>query len=450
MDSPRVLVIDDEPALREVLSLRIGSWGYHVTTASDVAEAERLLREETPDIVITDVLLPDVSGLDLLRRLRAGELSCPVILITAHGSIDVAVEAMKEGAQDFLTKPLDYTKLHALLESTAGDLRRRAQAREMETELAGGAGLGLLIGRSAPMQELYGTLEMLAASDASALITGESGTGKELVAHTIHQLSGRSEGPFVAVNAAAIPEGLIESELFGHEKGAFTGAVRSRAGCFEMADRGTLFLDEIAEMPMALQPKLLRLLEDGRVRRLGGGKEMTFDVRVLAATNRPAAAAVEDGHLRADLYYRLNVFELRVPALRERIEDVPLLAQHFVGEFARKHRMEVEGLRDETRELLEGYPWPGNVRELRNVVERAVIVARVGWIEPSHLPPYFRAGAGLEPMLKLPVGTSAAEAEKALILKTLEHVGNNKAEAARQLGLDVKTIRNKLRAYGLG
>jgi DNA-binding NtrC family response regulator len=420
-----------------------------VVTAADAFEAERLLGEVEPDIVLSDVVMPEVTGLELLRRLKGRDTARPVILMTAHGSIDTAVEAMKEGAQDFLTKPLDYTKLHVLLETTASDVRRRREAQALEHSLDESAGLGLLIGRSAPMRELYATLEVLATSDASALITGESGTGKEVVARTIHELSARRGAPFVAVNSAAIPEGLIESELFGHEKGAFTGAVRMREGCFEQADRGTLFLDEIAEMPMALQPKLLRILEDGQVRRLGGSKEICFDVRVLAATNRPPAIAVEEGLFREDLFYRLNVFELVVPPLRERIDDLPLLTQHFVRDFNRKHGMEVTGVRDESRALLEAYPWPGNVRELRNVLERAVIVARTGWIEPSHLPPYFRSSGNGRPTLQVPVGTTAAEAERTLILKTLEHVGNNKAEAARRLGLDVKTIRNKLKSYGI-
>jgi two-component system, NtrC family, response regulator HydG len=449
MHELKVLVVDDEPALREVLSMRIEGWGYAVRTAADVADAERLLQREKPDIVISDVVMPETTGLELLKRLKSEDASRPVILVTAHGSIDAAVEAMKEGAQDFLTKPLDYTKLHVLLETTAADLRRRGELRQIETSLAEEGAPGLLIGRSAPMRELYATLEMLAASDASALITGESGTGKEVVARTIHELSDRRGGPFVAVNSAAIPEGLIESELFGHERGAFTGAVRTRPGCFEQADGGTLFLDEIAEMPLSLQPKLLRILEDGSVRRLGGNKEIEFDVRVLAATNRPAAAAVEEAYLREDLFYRLNVFELTVPPLRERIDDLALLAQHFLREFSGKHQMEITGLRDEARELLEAYSWPGNVRELRNVLERAVIVARSGWIETSHLPPYFRSQRNARPMLTVPLGTSAAEAEKALILRTLEHVGHNKAEAARRLGLDVKTIRNKLKTYGV-
>jgi transcriptional regulator with PAS, ATPase and Fis domain len=299
------------------------------------------------------------------------------------------------------------------------------------------------------MRALHRVLESVASSDASAILTGESGTGKEVVARAIHASSARRDGPFVAINAAAIPEGLVESEVFGHEHGAFTGATKSRAGVFELATGGTLFLDEIAEMPIALQPKLLRGLEERRARRLGGSRDIPFDIRVIAATNRPPAQAIRDGKLREDLYYRLAVFEISLPPLRERTGDVALLAQHFVREFARKHRLNVEGVGDAARELLEGHPWPGNVRELRNVIERSTIVARAGWIEPRHLPPYLQGIApGMPPTVTLPAGATLAEAEKHLILQTLERVGNNKAEAARQLGLDVKTIRNKLRSYG--
>jgi len=449
MEAMKVLVVDDEPALREVLSMRIESWGYEVATAAHVGEAKRLLREPGPDIVISDVVMPEASGLELLKLLKAEDPSKPVILVTAHGSIDAAVEAMKEGAEDFLTKPLDYTKLHALLERTAADLRRQKELEQMEGSLESEARLGAMIGASQPMRELYTTVQVLAASDASALITGESGTGKELIARMIHELSSRRDAPFVAINSAAIPEGLIESELFGHEKGAFTGAVRTRAGCFEQADGGTLFLDEITEMPLALQPKLLRILEDGRVRRLGGGKEMSFDVRVLAATNRSPLDAVKEGVLREDLFYRLNVFEVRAPALRERAGDIPLLAHHFVREFSAKHQMSVVGIRDEACGVLERYPWPGNVRELRNVVERAVILARTGWVEESHLPPYLRGQQNGGASFTVPLGTPAAEVEKALILRTLEFVGNNKSETARRLGVDVKTIRSTLKAYGI-
>lgn len=429
--------------------MRIQGWGYAVRAAADMPETERQLREFVPDVVISDVVLGDTSGLDLLKRLKAGDPRRPVILITAHGSIDVAVEAMKGGAEDFLTKPLDYTKLHALLASMAAELRQRDWVRALESRLER-AGLAGLVGESRPMRQVFDLVATLAASDASAIISGESGTGKEVVARAIHELSPRREGPFVAVNAAAIPEGVSESELFGHEKGAFTGAVQARPGYFELSDGGTLLLDEITEMPVALQPKLLRILETRRTRRLGGSKEIPFDVRVLAATNREPLAAVRNGLLREDLFYRLNVFEITLPPLRERLQDVPLLAQHFVREFNRKHDMAVEGLRDATRELLCSYAWPGNVRELRNVIERAVILAREGWIEPAHLPPYIRAAeVGTHPVVVVPIGTTVEEAERELILKTLEHVGHNKAEAARRLGIDVKTIRNKLRAYGL-
>jgi DNA-binding NtrC family response regulator len=445
---PNVLVVDDEAVLREVLSLRLERWGYAVRAAGDVEEAERMIEAEAPDIVVSDVVLPGASGLDLLRRLQAGGRRMPVILMTAHGSIDAAVEAMKEGATDFLTKPLDYTKLHLLIETAAAELRARGEVRALEARLSDARGLAGLVGQSAAMRDLYELTRLLASSDASAIITGESGTGKEVIARAVHELSARRGGPFVAVNAAAIPEGLIESELFGHEKGAFTGAVRARAGCFEQADGGTLFLDELSEMPLSLQPKLLRILEDGRARRLGAEREQAFDVRVLAATNREPSAAVQEGLLREDLFYRLNVFELHVPPLRERIEDVPLLAQHFVREFSRKHGRQVEGLRESTLDCLRSYRWPGNVRELRNLMERAVIVTGDKWLEPSHFPAYVSGPRQTShPFLVLPIGTPAAEAEKQLILRTLEHVGNNKAEAARRLGLDVKTIRNRLRAF---
>ena len=348
----QVLIVDDEPAVREVLAVRIAQWGYEVHTAADLAEAERMVVRWQPDLVISDVVLGDTSGLDLLRRLKADDPQRPVILITAHGTIDVAVAAMKEGARDFLTKPLDYGKLHALVESAAAEIRGRGEAGALRERLAK-TGLGGLVGDSRPMRQLFETIRLIASSDASALIVGESGTGKEGVARAIHDLSARRDAPFVAVNAAAIPEGLIESELFGHEKGAFTGALQSRPGCFELADGGTLFLDEIAEMPIALQPKLLRILEERRTRRLGGAREIDFDVRVLAATNRSPADAIRTGLLREDLYYRLNVFEIELPPLRERSGDVSLLAHHFVMEFREKHGMPVEGLRERTRALLE-------------------------------------------------------------------------------------------------
>jgi transcriptional regulator with PAS, ATPase and Fis domain len=281
------------------------------------------------------------------------------------------------------------------------------------------------------------------------MITGESGTGKELVARSIHRLSRRDAKPFVALNAAAIPETLMESELFGHERGSFTGAVSMRQGCFEQANMGTLFLDEIAEMPLSLQPKLLRVLSDGRVRRLGGSHEFEFDVRVIAATNRDPLSAIEEGHLREDLYYRLNVVPIALPALRDRSEDIPLLVQFFINEFNRKHQLEIEGLKDDAAELLQNYPWPGNVRELRNVIERTVVLAKDSWIAAADLPPYLRSPRASDKLTFAVGATTVADAERELILKTLEKAGNNKAEAARQLGVDVKTIYNKLRSYNI-
>jgi DNA-binding NtrC family response regulator len=451
MDTTRlaVLVVDDEPALREVLSLRIADWGCEVRTAADVAEAEREFDRNPPDLVLCDVALPGGSGLDLLKRFKRQDETIPVVMITAHGDIDKAVEAMKAGAADFLTKPLDYVMLQALLESAASELRQRQESHSLDAHLERRQSAPGLVGQSRAMRELRRMIDTVASTDASAILTGESGTGKEVVARAVHALSTRRDKPFIAINAAAIPEGLIESEIFGHEQGSFTGATKARPGVFELANGGTLFLDEIAEMPISLQPKLLRILEEGKARRLGGSREISFDVRVLAATNRSAAAAIRDGLLREDLFYRLNVFEIKLPPLRDRSEDVGLLAQHFIREFGKKHGMDVQGVGEAARQLLEAHSWTGNVRELRNVIERAVIVARSGWVEPRHLPPYLQAlRPGGEPTVTLPAGTTLAEAERVLILQTLERVGNNKAEAARQLGLDVKTVRNKLRSYG--
>jgi DNA-binding NtrC family response regulator len=387
--------------------------------------------------------------MELMRRIKRNDERLPVVMITAHGDVDGAVEAMKSGATDFLTKPLDYVSLNGLLTSVAGEKKRQQERQVLDARLDREDPSCGMVGQGKTIRIVRQTIEALASSDATALLTGESGTGKEVAAKMIHLLSARRAKPFIAVNAAAMPEGLIESEIFGHEQGAFTGATRARPGVFELADGGTLFLDEIGEMPLPLQAKLLRVLEERRARRLGGSREVRFDVRVVAATNRPPAEAVRSGRLREDLYYRLSVFELTMPALRDRLEDLPLLAHHFTREFNAKHHTKVDGLSDAALELLVAHAWPGNVRELRNVIERATIVARAGWIEPRHLSPYLQMlHGGSTPSLVLPAGTTLADAERLLILQTLERVSNNKAEAARQLGLDVKTIRNKLRVYG--
>src|SRR5438067_9056423 len=311
-------------------------------------EATQIVEKQDPDIVITDVVMPEISGLELLRTLKAGDPNRPVLLVTAQGSIDMAVEAMKQGARDFLTKPLtDLPKLQALLEDAERELELRRKAKRLTARMDSEGGLGEFVGSSKAMREVFSLIQSVAQRDVSVMITGESGTGKEVAARTIHQLSRREGKPFVAINAAAIPESLIESELFGHERGAFTGAVATRQGVFEQANGGTLLIDEIAEMPMALQPKLLRVLADGRVRRLGGSYEFEFDVRVLAATNRDPLKAIDDGKLREDLYYRLNVVPIALPPLRARADDIALLAQHFITEFNTKHRLSIEGATDE-------------------------------------------------------------------------------------------------------
>ena len=443
----KLLIVDDDDAMREVLTLRLTEMGHEVTAAANGQEGERLAVDTDPDLVISDVVLPDLSGIELLSALKAGNEHRPVLMITAYGAVDTAVEAIKLGAMDFLTKPLDYKKLAAILREAGRQIARRGQARMLETQLSEEGRFGLFVGRSTAMRGVYQAIGALAASDASAIITGESGTGKELAAHTLHNLSGRSKGPFIAVNTAAIPETLTESELFGHVKGAFTGAVASRPGYFEQAHLGTLFLDEIAEMPAALQAKLLRVLEDGRLRRVGGGKEIETDTRVIAATNRGLDEAVRDGHLRQDLFYRLSVFTIELPPLRDRSEDIELLAHHFVRSFSRKHSADVEGVSEAALACLTAYRWPGNVRELRNALERAVIVAREGWIEEIHLPPFVRQAQVATSEVTIPVGTTVAEAEKRLILETLRKMDGNKSKAARALGLDVRTIRYKIRDY---
>ncbi|MEX2527631.1 MAG: sigma-54 dependent transcriptional regulator [Gemmatimonadota bacterium] len=444
--------MDDDPTMRDVLEMRLQEWGFQVILAENGRQAAELVTRHDPDLVLSDVVMPDMSGLDLLRELQGTDPHRPVVLLTAHGTVEVSVEAMKAGAVDFLTKPLDYRNLKAVLDQAVRDrtTRRKAQAFQCAPGEAGAPVPGI-VGKSAVMEEVFQLIRSVAGSDTSVFITGESGSGKELVARAIHDLGSRSRKPFVAVNAAAIPRELVESELFGHEKGAFTGASAQRPGCFELAHEGTLFLDEIGEMPMELQPKLLRVLEEARFRRVGGGRELEVDVRVLAATNRDPREAVKSGELREDLYYRLNVFTIPLPPLRTRTGDISVLALSFLEGLARKHGSPAAAIRDEALALLEAYRWPGNVRELRNVMERAVVLAGQGeWIESTHLPPYIREREPEEgDDDPLPSGLTVAEMERRLILQTLNETDNNKSEAARRLGLNVRTIRNKLKSYGV-
>jgi DNA-binding NtrC family response regulator len=444
----RVLIVEDEEATRSGLTELVRAWGYTAESAADGEEALERITEFRPTIIVSDLVMPRMNGLDLLRAIKDETEHTKVILLTAQGTVDTAVEAVKAGAEDYLTKPVDPQRLKRLLERLAELNAQKRENQALRRQLTDRGRFGRIIGNSPSMRAIYRVIEQSAPTPASILILGESGTGKELVAQTIHQLSPRSEAPFVGINCAAIPETLLESEIFGHEKGAFTGAMDRRAGCFELADRGTLFLDEIAEMAPATQVKLLRVLQERKFRRLGGRVEQEVDVRVIAATNVNPLQALRDGKLREDLYYRLNVFSIELPPLRERKQDLPLLIQAFLEEFNARDRRSVTSLTPEAMQMLMNYDWPGNVRELRNVIERATILARGEFVEPEHLPPLGAARpaphAAASTAVTLTPGMTVDEAEQKLIVATLDAAGGNKTRAAEMLGISLKTLHNKL------
>jgi DNA-binding NtrC family response regulator len=453
MTPEKVLIVEDEENERVGLAELISGWGYRTETARDGMEGLERVELFSPGIVLTDLKMPRMDGMELLAKLAERTESIAVIVVTAQGTIESAVQAMQIGAFNYIQKPIDFNRLRSILQNAAELRRTRTELEVTRRQLRNKGALGSLVGSSKKMQEVFHLVEMVSPSTASVLITGESGTGKELVARTIHDLSPRKSKPFIAINCAAIPETLIESEIFGHEKGAFTGALERRVGCFELAEGGTLLLDEIGEMPVATQAKLLRVLEDRKLRRLGSKVETTVDVRVLAATNKVPEEAVAGGQLRNDLYYRLNVFNIHMPPLREHKEDLPDLVQSLIGDMNSKHNRNVQMLSDAVMNLFQGYSWPGNVRELRNTLERAVIVCEASVIETKHLPPGFghapaRAAAMDPNALHLGVGTTVEEAERQLIMKTLESTNNNKTRAAEILGISLKTLHNKLKEYG--
>lgn len=434
----------------------IRSWGFAVETAANGEEALERLR--TPvDVLVTDLMMPRMDGFELLNRLRLQGEAPPAIVLTAFGNIETAVRTTLDlEAFWFLEKPIQPAALKVLIERAAQHGRLIHETERLQRRLVYQGVLVDLVGACPAMQQIFSVIRQVAPSKAAVLITGESGTGKELAAAAIHHLSPRRDGPFVAINCAALPETLMESEVFGHEKGAFTGAVERRAGCFELAQNGTLLLDELAEMPIGTQAKLLRVIEDSRVRRLGGEKEVAVDVRVIAATNRDPEEALRKNHLREDLYYRLNVFHIHLPPLRERLSDLPLLTEALIDALNRKHETRVVEVHADVLEQFKRYSWPGNVRELRNILERAVIVAGEGTITPRHLPRDFGLPPGSRPVapaasesdgLRIPVGTTVGEAEKALIQFTLRHTRNNKTRAAGILGISDKTLLNKLKEY---
>ncbi|MEK7829615.1 MAG: sigma-54 dependent transcriptional regulator [Acidobacteriota bacterium] len=450
MDRARILIVDDEQAARVGLSEIISVWGYETQTAGDGLEALEIAAEFHPTAVVTDVFMPKLDGFGLLNRLREEYPETAVILLTGQGSIEDAVRAVKEeGAFYYFEKPINTRQLNVVLQRAIEQAASRLENTRLRRQLGEYGVFGKLVGNSQVMRQIYTTIEQVASSAVSVLITGESGTGKEVVAQTIHHLSPRASRPFVGINCSAIPESLMESELFGHERGAFTGAIAKREGCFELANTGTLFLDEIAEMPAMLQAKLLRVLEERKVRRLGSAKEVPVDVRVLAATNKDPHEAVRRGELREDLLYRLNVIHIKLPPLRDRREDIPLLTEYMVKELCERHNRPAKLVSPEVLEIFTRHPWPGNVRELRNVIEHAIIVCDVQKIEKQHLSAQMSEGRTFknEDSITLPVPITLDEAERQLILKTLIRTNNNKTRAADLLNISLKTLHNKLKTY---
>jgi len=454
MMTQRIFVVDDEVASRQGLATLLTKWGYEVDQAGDGQEALSKIPQFHPDVVITDLIMPGFNGLELIQLLQKELIFSPVIVLTGHGTIETAVSAIKEGAYDYLTKPLDMSRLRIMVEKALEKGKANREMVLLRKRLKGLWGLGKLVGKSKSMQETYSLIELAAPTPARVLILGESGTGKELVAQSLHDLSGRNKGPFIPVNCSAIPETLLESEIFGHEKGAFTGALDRKPGCFELAHGGTLFLDEVAEMSPSIQAKFLRILQDSSVKRIGGTAPIQVDVRVVAATNKDPLKAIQDGSLREDLYYRLNVCAIHLPPLRDRKDDIPLLVKAFIEEFNANYMRNIQSVDDEAFQCLMKHSWPGNVRELRNAIERAVMTCTSDVIASAHLPE-FAGGVedansdGKMEMVRLPLGSTIEDAERQLILQTLKYSQNNKTRAAEILGVSLKTLHNKLHRYGL-
>ncbi|MGH9457524.1 MAG: sigma-54-dependent transcriptional regulator [Thermoanaerobaculia bacterium] len=445
----KILIVDDDQATAAGMADVMEEWSYEVELAGTIKDAWKSAMRQVPDVSIVDLKLPDGSGLDLLKRFKETYPDVSVIILTGHATVDSAVKALKVGAEDYVTKPVDLPRLEVILKSVEDKQMMKREILELRRQLQKMGALGHMVGKSRAMQKLFEEIEMVANTDANVMIVGESGSGKEVVANTIHHLSRRRVKPFIAFNCGAISPTLIESEIFGHEKGAFTNAIKRREGYFEMAKGGTVFLDEITEMPLDLQVKLLRVLEEGRFRRVGGNEEISIDARILTATNRNPHKAIEEGRLREDLYYRLNVFPIEVPPLRERKEDLPLFAMFFLEKLNETEDKNVEKIDGEFLEVLSQYDWPGNVRELRNVINRAFIMARGDALTVDCLPDKFlenrrRRGKG---MITIPLGEPMEEIEKRVIEETLNMTDGDRKKTAEILGISYKTLYNKTKKY---
>ncbi len=446
----RILVVDDDTAHRTMLHALIGGWGYDISEADDGSSAISEIRERPYDLVLMDVRMLKVSGIEALSDIKSFNPAIPVIIMTAYSSVEAAVDAIKKGAYDYLTKPLDFDKLKLTIERAMENVRLKEENLRLKENLGIHFDRTNIIGRSTAMARLLETVALVAPSEATVLITGESGTGKELIAGAIHFNSTRKTGPFVKVNCAAITETLLESELFGHEKGSFTGADRRKDGRFLQANGGSIFLDEISEMPLSMQVKLLRVLQEREITRVGGESVIKIDTRVIAATNRDLQEMIASGSFREDLFYRLNVVNLKAPALRERREDIPLLAINFLEMFAERNRKKIKGFTPGAMDGIVKYEWPGNVRELMNAIERAVVLARSEYLDEDDLPVVKKhsegtAGSVWPEIEEMPL----EEIEKATILKTLESSKGNKSETARRLGITRRTLHKKLKKYGV-
>jgi len=452
-----ILIVDDDTAHRTMLRTLIGGWGYQIDDADDGAAAIDKVKDQSYDLVLMDVRMVKISGLEALAKIKSYNPAIPIIIMTAYSSVETAIDALKKGAHDYLTKPLDFDKLRITIERSMEHTRLKEENRLLKESLGQHFDRRHIIGQSPAMINLLETVAQVAPSEATVLITGDSGTGKELIAGATHFNSHRKDGPFIELNCAAITETLLESELFGHEKGAFTGAERRKEGRFSQAHGGSLFLDEVSEMALTMQVKLLRVLQEREFTRVGGESTIQVDVRIMAATNKNLPELIRKGEFREDLYYRLNVVGLEIPPLKKRREDIPLLAQHFLEVFAARNHKGIKGYTPRAMDLLIRYAWPGNVRELMNAVERAVVLSQADFlsekdftiIRGSEVNPNESAPDSADTQIMMDGVTPLEEVEKTTILNTLEASGGNKSEAARRLGITRKTLHKKLKAYGV-
>ena len=443
-----ILVIDDEKNIREGLKIALEDEGYNVLLAEDGKAGLQMALYDDVDLVITDLRLPYISGDEILKNIISKMPSIPVIVLTGHGTVELAVKAMQIGAYDFLTKPLELDRLFRLVKRALENRSLTLQKKELETQLAQDTSLKDIIGKSPAIVKMFNEIKKVAPTRASVLITGESGVGKELVANAIHNLSDRKNSSFIKVHCAALAETLLESELFGHEKGAFTGAIDRKKGRFELANKGTIFLDEIGEINQNIQVKLLRVLQEKQLERVGGSEPINVDVRLIAATNKILEDEMKEGRFREDLYYRLNVVHIFVPPLRERREDIPLLVDYFLKEFSKENNKEIKSIESKAKNAIYNYNWPGNIREMRNSIESAVVMSENGIIHFEDLPSQLKDQEN-EKIIKIPLGSSMAQAEKQIILETLHSVGNNKVKASNVLKIGRRTLYRKLDEYGI-